>query len=510
VGSSVHARKVDPLRPWMLTAVALLILAGCSEASTPPEQPEKEGIEKVEKQPSTNVEITHKEATTQVVNPGLVGDSVEVGPFLMTLNDARPYSAGDNQDERADTNGHYYAVADLTLENSSEESLDASRTVYLLRDEEGYSFDIKSLYEQRPQPGGQVMPDGKASGEVTFDLGKAAPKGPLTLYVSLSEHPDVPPATFEFEVTFHEKKPQAHPSGAQEDYNSKSQDASAEESPPDEPNKVVEASAGSLTIELPPDWEAETGAASEGAGGPNSWSYYAGEYIESSITAAHNLQDWKYGGEPTSGTYIVASKSLAQTYTDDELIHSLLYDGKANKCTAGPFRDFDRPPYSGMIQTWYDCGLNDNTSYVVSAAPEGRECVVVLDVITASTADREAVEHILDSFEVNCAALPSPTPVDASVTASPSASTESSTSPSANPRASSSPCPNTRITPDGVQCSNLPDVIPGSPDAKSPASPSTSPPPGGDIDCDQVNGPIPTPPGDPNNLDGDGDGVACE
>ncbi len=33
---------------------------------------------------------------------------------------------------------------------------------------------------------------------------------------------------------------------------------------------------------------------------------------------------------------------------------------------------------------------------------------------------------------------------------------------------------------------------------------------GGDIDCDQVNGPIPTPPGDPDNLDGDGDGLACE
>ena len=33
---------------------------------------------------------------------------------------------------------------------------------------------------------------------------------------------------------------------------------------------------------------------------------------------------------------------------------------------------------------------------------------------------------------------------------------------------------------------------------------------GGDIDCDQVNGPIPTPPGDPDGLDGDGDGLACE
>ena len=37
-----------------------------------------------------------------------------------------------------------------------------------------------------------------------------------------------------------------------------------------------------------------------------------------------------------------------------------------------------------------------------------------------------------------------------------------------------------------------------------PAAPST----GGDIDCDQVNGPIPTPPGDPDGLGGDG--LACE
>ena len=38
----------------------------------------------------------------------------------------------------------------------------------------------------------------------------------------------------------------------------------------------------------------------------------------------------------------------------------------------------------------------------------------------------------------------------------------------------------------------------------------TAPNVGGDIDCAQVNGPIPTPPGDPDGLDGDGDGLACE
>ncbi len=56
--------------------------------------------------------------------------------------------------------------------------------------------------------------------------------------------------------------------------------------------------------------------------------------------------------------------------------------------------------------------------------------------------------------------------------------------------------------------------------ASASASPSASSPTpgegggapsgGGDIDCDQVDGPIPTPPGDPDGLDGDGDGLACE
>jgi micrococcal nuclease len=33
---------------------------------------------------------------------------------------------------------------------------------------------------------------------------------------------------------------------------------------------------------------------------------------------------------------------------------------------------------------------------------------------------------------------------------------------------------------------------------------------GGDIDCDQINGPVRVPPGDPHGLDGDGDGWGCE
>lgn len=536
-----------------LVIVAILVatlLGGCEQDS-----PQAKGRDRPENSAKQDREHT-SERTTVEAKPGSVGDSKPVGPFLVTLNDTVSYSSGDNRDEKADVEGHYYAVVDLTLENQTQGAVDASSADYLLRDEDGYSFDKETLSEQKPQPEGQIVSGGKASGEVAFDLDKETPKGPLTLFVSLSEHPDVSPATFEFELTFNEQKPQSPPNeGTQKERRSKPQDATAETDQAHEPAyKVIEDPSGSFTVEVPPDWEADTGELSEGAGGPKSWSYYAGEYITSSITAAHDLYAWKNIGEPSSGTYIVASKKLAQTYTDDELIHSLLFAHKAEKCTAGPYENFDRPPYSGKIQTWYDCGLHDNTAYVVAAAPEGRECVVVLDATMASTADSEAVQHILDSFEVNCGALPATTPLDTSATASSSASLESTASDGASPPSEDLDCadfasqaeaqavlgedasdPNgLDADGDGAACESLSsgdDVSPppgtapptstappNSPSSSPPESNSGVPPPpaDGDYDCSdfdtqaQAQQVYDDDPSDPYGLDGDDDGVACE
>ncbi len=83
-----------------------------------------------------------------------------------------------------------------------------------------------------------------------------------------------------------------------------------------------------------------------GPGGENSWSYYAGEYLSASITTANSLDAW-YGGpfeSEGSGAYVVASESLARSYTDDELIYSLLHQKKQTNCAAGPVEDIDRPP----------------------------------------------------------------------------------------------------------------------------------------------------------------------
>lgn len=124
---------------------------------------------------------------------------------------------------------------------------------------------------------------------------------------------------------------------------------------------LVQDPSGGLQVEVPSGWGVETGADSENEGGPGSWSYFAGEYLHSSITTASSLDAW-YEGPGASGAYMAASKALARDYTDYELTHSLLHEGKEQNCTPGPYEDLDRESYLGKVQAWFDCGLDGATS----------------------------------------------------------------------------------------------------------------------------------------------------
>jgi len=57
---------------------------------------------------------------------------------------------------------------------------------------------------------------------------------------------------------------------------------------------------------------------------------------------------------------------------------------------------------SGKMQTWYNCRGQGITNFIVALHPEGRECVAVLQARRAKQADREAIEHVLDTFKVDC------------------------------------------------------------------------------------------------------------
>jgi hypothetical protein len=200
---------------------------------------------------------------------------------------------------------------------------------------------------------------------------------------------------------------------------------------------LIQSPDGALSVEVPPSWGVETGEDSEKEAKQNTWSYFAGEYLISSITTAPSIDEWYSTG--TSGAYMVASRALAQ-YSDYELTHSLFNASKDEVCTPGPYKDINRSPYSGKIQTWYDCGDDNATTYTVAAAPGGRECVVVLNARISDGAERKAIEHLVDSFEVDCGRVTSGPLPSPSATASPAtgASPEAAASPEATPESSAS------------------------------------------------------------------------
>jgi Domain of unknown function (DUF4352)/Excalibur calcium-binding domain len=490
-----------------LALFAASALMGC-DREEPQAEPQK---------PKASAEEGRGGPTTNAEAPEPVGleETADVGSFAVTLNSAARRAAGDSR----------YAVVDLTLENRSEQPVDASEADYLLRDAEGYSFEQGSAPDQRPRPEGQVEPGDKASGQVGFELGGQPAGGRLELSVSLSNEPQT--ARFEFEAEEAKKVPEPEP-----------EPEAAEKEEPPAPSvrpgySLVEDPSGSLSVEVPSSWSSEIGEDSEGQGGENSWSSYAGEYLTASITTARSLDSWYAGAGDGqgSGSYVVASEALARRYTDDELIYSLLYEDKQSECTAGSSQEIDRPPLSGKVQVWFDCNGLDNARYVFAAAPAGRPCVVAGGARIAPgapLADREAVQHIVDSFEVDCGSLPPATPLESSASASASAASDAETdtpgqsAPQTAPP--DDPCPDPdfpRETPDGCQASDLPDVSSPS----SSASPSASPP-SGDASPGVVEG-VPqecddfasqeaaqdfleADPSDPAKLDGDGDGVACE
>ncbi len=167
---------------------------------------------------------------------------------------------------------------------------------------------------------------------------------------------------------------------------------------------------GALTVEVPASWQRATGQASEGEGG--NWSEFGGEALSSSITAAPDLDAWYALGEEP-GVYAAASKALAQRYTDDELVASGPNDASAF-CEPGARSDYERGEYSGRVQAWGDCFGDAGGGFVgLSAAPEGRECVVVLHAWMFDEDDFEVAQRILDGFEVDCAAVSSDPPAAA-------------------------------------------------------------------------------------------------
>jgi hypothetical protein len=172
-------------------------------------------------------------------------------------------------------------------------------------------------------------------------------------------------------------------------------------SKPESSYNLVKDDSGALSVEVPSEWQQQIVGDSEGEKGKG-WSSLLDETAGPSITAVNDLAAWRSGSAPHRGVYMVASKKLAQDYTDDELV-ALGPNDYSSGCEEGTVQDFDRAPYSGKMLEWKNCGgISGHVATTVAAAPEGRECVVALQIGGYLQGYEEDVQHVLDTFETDC------------------------------------------------------------------------------------------------------------
>jgi hypothetical protein len=172
---------------------------------------------------------------------------------------------------------------------------------------------------------------------------------------------------------------------------------------------LLEHDSEALWMEVPAEWDETIIGDSEGEKGREAWSAFLGEGESAgpSMTAVNDLYSWRNGTVGHQGIYVVASKSLAQKYTDDELI-TLGPNNYSAACQAGTPQDFDRPPYSGKILEWKNCGGDsDHSAITLAAAPKDRECVIVAQIggYFKTQSDEENRQHVLDTLNADCSKI---------------------------------------------------------------------------------------------------------
>ena len=164
---------------------------------------------------------------------------------------------------------------------------------------------------------------------------------------------------------------------------------------------------GALSVEIPSEWKERIVVDEEGEKGRSSWSSFLGDSDSAgvSMTAVNDLDAWRKGASGHQGIYMVASKKLAQGYTDDELVAKGPND-YSSSCEMGTPQDFERPSYSGKILEWNNCGGNsDHAAVTLAAEPKGRECVVAGQIGGLPRVDEKTIQHILDTLMIDCSKI---------------------------------------------------------------------------------------------------------
>ncbi|PZC45779.1 MAG: serine protease Do [Chloroflexi bacterium] len=165
----------------------------------------------------------------------------------------------------------------------------------------------------------------------------------------------------------------------------------------------IEDETGNLVVHVPVEW-------SDVEGGP--W-VLDGDEIGISVTASADIQQF-FGVWTEPGVFVGASTQLPPDPDGllDEFRTQFPFDTGCEYVGRESYAD---PLYTGLFDTWQNCGGEDVLYISLIAMPEDQAFVINVQVQVVTAADFEALDRVLDTFLVTPpggASGPAPPPVD--------------------------------------------------------------------------------------------------
>ena len=143
--------------------------------------------------------------------------------------------------------------------------------------------------------------------------------------------------------------------------------------------------ADSVYMEVPVEWADTDGAPWEDEG----------EILGASLAASSNLEGL-YDTYDTPGVLLLASEGLAGSDMNEladtfDFTEDCTYDGRS---------DYEDPVYAGVYDLYVDCLGTGDAVIVLAAEPEDGSYGVIILGQAVTSADLDALDHVLDTFNV--------------------------------------------------------------------------------------------------------------
>ncbi|HFQ92383.1 MAG TPA: PDZ domain-containing protein, partial [Anaerolineae bacterium] len=150
--------------------------------------------------------------------------------------------------------------------------------------------------------------------------------------------------------------------------------------------RTVTDDSGLLVVDVPEQWGDVDGSA---------WTV-DGDAIGVSIKAAPNINDFD-NTWTTPGVFFAASASIAERMSVNDVLDA--FDFSAD-CQYEGRTDYSDEVFTGVYDLWSNCGGQNSTLLTLAAMPQTQDYTVLVITQIVSDADLEALDHILNSFNV--------------------------------------------------------------------------------------------------------------